>query len=46
MALGILTAAVIWAKLRLVGDLPRTAYAEPADETPASNKPHAPVRLD
>lgn len=36
-----MTAAVIWAKLRLVGDVPRTAYAEPADL-----KPHTPARLD
>lgn len=29
LVLGAFLAAVIWAKLKLVGNMPRTAYAEP-----------------
>lgn len=30
--------AIIWAKLRLVGDVPRTVYAEPEPEPKADPK--------
>jgi len=34
-------ASVIWAKLRLVGGVPRTAYAVPEDDAQAGAQPEA-----
>lgn len=41
LSLGALAGVLIWAKLRLVTDIPRSAYAEPheLDQQPPEEKP-------
>ncbi len=45
LCMGMLAGVLIWAKLRLVTDIPRSAYAEP-EEVTSDQVDESPVRIE